>query len=201
MVMPYYLDRSIAESHVYTATPRVLADWGVTSRIGRRATALDTQAGVCTLDDGTTLEYDDCLIATGSSAVRAPVPGADGRAVHSFWTLDEARAVLGAIRPRSHVVLVGAGFIAFTILNSILSFGARLTIVEVAPRILPRMIDETGADLVARWLGDHGVSVRAGVTLARIADTKGLKRLVFASGPAITCDLVIMATGIKTNLE
>src|SRR3989454_207460 len=92
MVLPYYLDRSIAESHVFTATPRVLADWGVKAQVGRRATALDTKANVCILDDGTRLEYDDCLIATGSSAVRAPVPGADGRGVHSFWTLEGAQA-------------------------------------------------------------------------------------------------------------
>src|SRR2546422_575239 len=121
MVLPYYLDRSIAESHVFTATPRVLADWGVKPHVGRRATALDPRANVCPLDDGTRLEYDDCLIATGSSAVKAPVPGADGRGVHSFWTLDEARAVLAEIAPGSHVVMVGAGFIAFTILNSIRS--------------------------------------------------------------------------------
>src|SRR5438128_6286976 len=126
MVLPYYLDRSIAESHVFTATPRVLADWRVKAQIGRRATALDPKTNACTLDDGTTLEYDDCLIATGSSALRAPVPGADGGAVHSFWTLDEARAVLAEIAPGSHVVMVGAGFIAFTILNSILALGAKL---------------------------------------------------------------------------
>ncbi len=62
--------------------------------IGRRAAALDVKANVCTLDDGTRVEYDDCLIATGSSAARAPVPGADGSGVHSFWTLEEARGVL-----------------------------------------------------------------------------------------------------------
>src|SRR5881392_3530011 len=71
MVLPYYLDRSIAESHVFTATPRVLADWGVKAQVGRRATALDTRANVCTLDDGTRLEYDDCLIATGASSTRS----------------------------------------------------------------------------------------------------------------------------------
>src|SRR5438552_15110427 len=59
MVLPYYLDRSIAESHVFTATPRVLADWDVKAQVGRRATALDTKANVCTVDDGTRLEYDD----------------------------------------------------------------------------------------------------------------------------------------------
>src|SRR5439155_22767752 len=127
MVLPYFLDRSISESHVFTATQRVLDGWGVTQHIGRRATSLDIKANVCTLDDGTKVEYDDCMIATGSSAVRAPVPGADGRAVHSFWTLDDARVVIDEIKPGSQVVMVGAGFISFTILNSILSLGAKLT--------------------------------------------------------------------------
>src|SRR5207253_8267558 len=136
MVLPYYLDRSIAESHVFTTSAALLAQWKVKAHLGRRATALDVNANVCTLDDGTKVEYDDCLIATGSAAVRAPVPGADGRNVHSFWTLDECRGVIASITPGSHVVMVGAGFISFTILNSILALGAKLTIVEVAPRIL-----------------------------------------------------------------
>jgi NAD(P)H-nitrite reductase large subunit len=200
MVLPYYLDRSIAESHVYTATARVLADWGVTTQLGKRATGLDTKANVCTLDDGTSVEYDDCLIATGSSAVRAPVPGADGPGVHSFWTLDQARGVLGEIQPGSHVVMVGAGFIAFTILNSILSLGAKLTIVEVAPRILPRMIDDPGAGLVQRWLEQHGVAVRTGAKLTRIDEAKGRRKLKMAAGGDLVADVVIMATGIRTNL-
>jgi NAD(P)H-nitrite reductase large subunit len=201
MVLPYYLDRSIAESHVFTATAIQLAQWKVKAHVGRRAASLDPRASVCTLDDGTRLEYDDCLIATGSSAVRAPVPGADGRNVHSFWTLDEARSVIDAIRPGHHVVMVGAGFISFTILNSILSLGAKLTIVEVAPRILPRMVDATGAELVESWLKAHGVAIRTNVKLTRIEDARDRKRLKFSSGADLAADVVIMATGIKTNLD
>jgi NAD(P)H-nitrite reductase large subunit len=97
--------------------------------------------------------------------------------------------------------MVGAGFIAFTILNSILSLGAKLTIVEVAPRILPRMVDDAGAKLVEDWLTRHGVTIRTGARLARIEDAKGRRRLRFAGAGDIVCDVVIMATGIKTNLE
>jgi len=201
MVLPYYLDRSIAESHVYTATAKVLAGWGVKAHLGRRAATLDTAANACTLDDGARLEYDDCLIATGSSAVRAPVPGADGGKVHSFWTLDQAKGVLSEIAPGRHVVMVGAGFISFTILNSILALGAKLTVVEIAPRILPRMVDAAGAELVAKWLTEHGVSIRAGAVLTAIEDAKAKKRLRFEKGPDLLADVVIMATGIKTNLE
>jgi NAD(P)H-nitrite reductase large subunit len=201
MVLPYYLDGSIAESHVFTATPPVLAQWGVKSFVGRRAKALDTATNTCVLDDDTRVEYDDCLIATGSSAVRAPVPGADGPGVHSFWTLDEARGVVARVGPGAHVVMVGAGFIAFTILNSVLARGARLTIVEIAPRILPRMIDDTGAALVTKWLERNGVTIRAGAKLTKIEDAKGRSRLRFTKGPDIVADAIVMATGIRSNLD
>ena len=206
MVLPYYLDRSISESHVFTATAAVLAQWQVVTHLGRRATSLDTKASSCTLEDGTKIEYDDCLVATGSSAVRAPVPGADGKGVHSFWTLEQARGVIAQVKPGTEVVMVGAGFISFTILNSILALGAKLTIVEIAPRILPRMVDETGAGLVQAWLEKHGVTVRPGSAVTGIEDVavKGgasRKRLRFEAGEDIVADVVIMATGIRTNLE
>src|SRR5437667_154182 len=139
--------------------------------------------------------------APGSSAVRAPVPGAAGRGVHSFWTLDEARGVLAHIAPGSHVVMIGAGFIAFTILNSILALGARLTIVEIAPRILPRMVDDAAAKLVQGWLEKNGVTIRTNSAVTGVEDAKGRKRLRFKSAADVVGDVVIMATGIRTNLD
>ncbi len=201
MVLPYYLGRGIAEAHVFTASPARLAQLNVRTHLGRRAVGLDAAAGKLTLDDGTVVEYDDLLIATGSSAVRPAVPGADGPGVHSFWTLEQARGVVAGIREGTHVVMVGAGFIAFTILNAILALKARLSIVEIAPRILPRMVDATGARMVETWLARHGVAARTGATLTAIEEAGGRRRLRFREGDDLGADLVIMATGIRTNLE
>ena len=201
MVLPYYLKGTISESHVYTATPTRLRALDVQAYIGQRATRLDTSANVVTLDDGTELPYDDLLIATGSSAVRPPVSGADSQDIHSFWTLEQAQGVVQQIRAGCHVVMVGAGFIAFTILNSILAQGARLTVVEIAPQILPRMIDPAGAALVEQWLQDHGVTIRTSAQLTAIEAAQGQKRLRFKGADDVLADLVIMATGIRTNLE
>jgi NAD(P)H-nitrite reductase large subunit len=201
MVLPYYLGRGIAEAHVFTASPARLAQLNVQTHLGRRAVGLDAAAGKLSLDDGTVVEYDDLLIATGSSAVRPAVPGADGPGVHSFWTLEQARGVVAGIREGTHVVMVGAGFIAFTILNAILALKARLSIVEIAPRILPRMVDATGARMVETWLARHGVAVRTGATLTAIEEAGGRRRLLFREGDDLAADLVIMATGIRTNLE
>jgi NAD(P)H-nitrite reductase large subunit len=201
MVLPYYLGRDIAESHVFTLTPPRLAQLQVRSHIGRRAVKLEASTNRLMLDDGTALEYDDLLIATGSSAVKAPVPGADSPGVHSFWTLEQARSVGAQIREGSHVVMVGAGFIAFTILNAILALKARLTVVEIAPQILPRMIDGAGAEMVAKWLTRHGVAIRTGASLTAVEDAHGRKRLRFREGDDLVADVVIMATGIRTNLD
>jgi len=201
MVLPYYLGRTITESHVFTLTPARLAQLQVQTYIGQHAAKLDASANQLMLDDETILEYDDLLIATGSSAVRAPVAGADLPGVHTFWTLPQARSVVAQIREGSHVVMVGAGFIAFTILNAILALKARLTIVEIAPQILPRMIDRAGAEMVAGWLSRHGVAIRTRAHLTTILDSNGRKQLRFSEGEDLVADVVIMATGIRTNLE
>lgn len=201
MVLPYYLGRGIAEARVFTLSPARLAQLQVQAHIGRRGATLDTAANRLALDDGTVLPYDDLLIATGSSPVRAPVPGADGPGVHGFWTLPQARGVLAQIREGSHVVMVGAGFIAFTIVNALLSLKARLSIVEIAPRILPRMIDRAGAEMVERWLARRGVTIRTGATLTAIEEANGKRRLRFGGGEDLVADAVIMATGIRANLE
>jgi NAD(P)H-nitrite reductase large subunit len=121
--------------------------------------------------------------------------------VHCFWTLDEAKQVVAGIAPGRRVVMVGAGFIAFTILNAILARGAKLTIVEVASRILPRMVDDACAGIVQGWLEDHDVAVRTGATVTKIEQVGGRRKLSFKKGPPLSADLVIMATGIRTNLE
>jgi NAD(P)H-nitrite reductase large subunit len=63
------------------------------------------------------------------------------------------------------------------------------------------MIDVTGAGIVEAWLQAHGVAIRAGAAVTKIEDAKSRTRLRFKSGPDIVCDVVVMATGIKTNLE
>ena len=201
MVLPYYLKGSISESHVYTAPPTRLRTLGVEPFVGRRAVGVDTQAGTLSLDDGTELPYDNLLIATGSSPVRAPVAGANGAGVHSFWTLEQAQGVIRGVSAGCSVAMVGAGFIAFTILNSIVELGARLTVVEIAPQVLPRMIDAAGADVVTRWLQERGVTVRTSAQLQAIEDADGGKRLRFGQGDDVMADVVIMATGIRTNLD
>jgi len=201
MVLPYYLAGSIARSHLTTLGAARLAALGVaTTHLGRRAVSLDAAAARVELDDGSSLAYDDLLVATGSSPAPPGIAGIDGPGVRPFWTLAQADALVGELRPGSEVALVGAGFIAFTILNALLRRGARLTLLEIAPTVLPQMVDATGARIATDWLLRHGVRVRTGARLERIEEHAGRRRLSLAGGEQLVADAVIVATGVRPNL-
>jgi NAD(P)H-nitrite reductase large subunit len=202
MVLPYYLWGTITERQVFTLDQERLARLKVDARLGRRAVALDTAVQRVTLDDGSTVEYDDLLIATGSSAVRPPIPGVDGKNIFNHWVLSDTQGIIPQLRPGASVVIVGAGFIAFTILNALVARGAKLTVVEIMPQVLPRMVDQQSAALVESWLRARGVAVHTNARVTAIADTAdGRKRLALAEGEPLVADVVIMATGIKPNLD
>jgi NADPH-dependent 2,4-dienoyl-CoA reductase/sulfur reductase-like enzyme len=202
MVLPYFLAGKIGRGSVFTLTPRRLAELGVaTQHVGRRAVAIDAPAQRLELDDGASVAYDDLLLATGSRPSLPAVPGIEGAGIQPFWTLAEADRLVAGIRPGCEVVLVGAGFIAFTILNALVRRGVRLTLLEVAPRVLPHMIDADGASLVTAWLAEHGVRVRTGARLEAIEQAGGRRRLCLAGGGELAADLVIVATGIRPNLD
>lgn len=201
MVLPYYLEEGISETHADTLSPNLLEKWGVELHLGRRAISLDTGAGKLKLDNEDELSYDNLLIATGSSAMKLDIPGANSEGVYSFWTLADAKGLNSHIGEKAHVVLIGAGFIAFTILNGIMKRAGQVTIVEVEQRILPRMVDDAGAGLVAARLQQRGVTLKTGAGVQGIEDKGGRKRLSFSDGSSLECDIVVMATGVKPNLD
>ena len=148
MVLPYYLDGSITEAHTATATEALMDSWGVTRLFGRTAAKLNGKASQLKLDNGDVLEYDNLLIATGSTAARPPIKGAGDPDLYTFWTMDDARGVNGVISESGHTVVVGAGFIAFTILNGRrvrMAFSPGVPAVTVFPVNLIPECDESTA--------------------------------------------------------
>ncbi|HXG11225.1 MAG TPA: FAD-dependent oxidoreductase [Gemmataceae bacterium] len=203
MVLPYWLADQIPEKQVYTADDVYYDALKVDRLIGPRVVRIDPQTKTAALADGQTLPFDNLLIATGSSAVVPPIPGTDLPGVYPLWTLAHTQAVLqaaqGKLRPE--VVLVGAGFIGFIVLNAMYKRGWKLHVVEIAEHVLPRMLDADSARLVERWLRDKGVTLHLGTTVQSITEAAGRKRLSLANGTEIEADIVIVATGIRPNVD
>jgi len=139
-------------------------------RLGRRADALDTDAHLVSLDDGTELHYDGLIIATGARA--RTLPGTEGvPGIRTLRTLDDAQGLiadLAAAGPGAHVVVIGAGFIGAEVAATCRGLGFEVTVVEALPTPLGRVLgDEMGAACAALHT-DAGVALRTGVGVDRV---------------------------------
>ena len=204
MALPYWLAGQVPREHTHTADDAYYQTLNVDARIGRRVTAVDPNANQVSLDDGSTVEFDNLLIATGSSPVGLDVPGIDLPGVQPLWSIAHTQSLLDATdgieSPR--VLMIGAGFIGFIMLNAMYKRGWQLTVVERESHVLPRMLGADAAGLVQNWLDARGVQVHTGASVQAISKgDDGAKVVELADGNRIDADMVIVATGIKTNLD
>ncbi|MDH5753199.1 MAG: FAD-dependent oxidoreductase [Deltaproteobacteria bacterium] len=203
MAIPYVLTGKIGEEGTHLRREEShYRNIGVEVIRNRRASGLDTSAGRLSLDDGQELPYDRLLIATGSRPVRPPIAGMDLPGVLSCWTLEDAREISSRITEGLHVVLIGAGFIGTIVLDAIAMRKARITVIEAEQRMLPRMINEAGGQIIRNWCEGKGVNVLTGTRVKAI--TQGGESpltLELNTEQQIPADLVIVATGVVPNTE
>ena len=204
MALPYWLAGDIPAEQTHTGDDAHFSRLGVETRFGLRVQGVDPSNRSVSLSDGSSLEFDNLLIATGSSPLNPAIPGSDLPGVQPLWNLAHTQSLLDAAKAHEQprVVLVGAGFIGFIVLNSMFKRGWKLTVVEREAQVLPRMLDATAAGTVQQWLGSRGVDVHTGTSVRAIQSTAtGSKQVQLESGAEIEADIVILATGIKTNLD
>ncbi len=204
MALPYWLSSQIPREHTMTADDGYYDRLQIEARIGSRVTGIDHAAKQLSLANGESLGFDKLLVATGSSPTGLPVEGGELPGVQPLWTLDDTAGALSAVDGKSEprVVLVGAGFIGFIVLNAMHKRGWRLAVVEREAQVLPRMLDAGAAGVVEAWLQSRGVAVHTGATVQAIRAPNGEAKVVeLDNGQRLEADLVIVATGVRPNLE
>jgi len=194
---------------------------GVETVFGRRAVELEERKLV--LDDGTALAFDRLLLATGSHAA---VPGNLSLApegVFALKNLPDAEGIRrraeeserGARTARgARALMIGGGLVCLLVVRALMKRGLDLTIAVTSDRILSRMLDEEGSRIVADRLGRRGVAIRTGVDIVEIRDgegeggaahgggnSSGTLTAVSAEGEEFPAELMIIAKGIRSNVE
>ncbi len=199
MAIPYLLAEHIAEEGTHLRHgARHYENLGVELLEGRVATLTPGKKAL-TLESGKPLTYDKLLIASGAHAVRPPVPGIDLACVESCWTLADARKIAARATAGSRVVLMGAGFIGCIVLEALAARKVALTVVEMEDRMLPRMMDATGGEMIKRWCESKGVTVLTATQVTGIEARNGGARLALGDGGRLDADLVVCATGVAPN--
>ncbi len=203
MAIPYYLINKIDERGTHLRKSAGHFDALGVEMLQDKVTAVDSGAKTVSLAGGASASYDKLLIATGASALTPMIPGVESEGVYRCWTLADARNIIRLAQPGNSVVLIGAGFIGCIILEALAASGADLTVVEVENRMVPRMLNDTAGNMIQKWCEDHGVKVLTSTKVEAIDKGSGDRALnvVCDNGDSIAADMVITATGVRSNIE
>jgi NADPH-dependent 2,4-dienoyl-CoA reductase/sulfur reductase-like enzyme len=153
------------------------------------------------LGDGSYLDYDRLIIATGSR-LHAPLPGCDLAGVYNFKSLAAARLLVEHANKGDvqNVLIVGAGFIGVEVAVLLQALGCAVTIIDKLG-VMPNLLDDETAGLVQQDLERRGITVRTHTEALRFAGGADVTGVELAGGETLVADAYIAATGVKPNVE
>ena len=193
-----YLQAKSPRDKVFVHPEGWYAEHDVDLRLGVSATALDVQARRLLTSDGSSVQYDSLLIATGSTPRRIAMPGADLDGVLSLRRLDDSDRIRAAFAARPSVVIVGAGWIGLETAAAARVAGLSVTVLEQAAAPLARILGSRMSAMFSQLHRDNGVDLRCGVTISEIIGTSGrVTGVRLGDGTEIEADLVLVGVGIS----
>jgi ferredoxin-nitrate reductase len=166
---------------------------GIELRDGCRAVGIDTAARTVIDDRGDEHRYDALVIATGSRAVVPPIAGADLPHVHVFRT----RGDVDALARGRRAVVLGGGLLGLEAAAGLRARGRQVTVVEAAPRLMGRQLDDAAAAMLETELAQRGIATHVGRTARKIAPDA----VLLDDGAELAADTVVVAAGVRPETE
>ncbi|WP_148412102.1 NAD(P)/FAD-dependent oxidoreductase [Murimonas intestini] len=172
---------------------------------GQAVKSVDTAAKKVILEDGE-LVYDKLLIASGAVYSVPPIPNfrtADN--VYGFRDLSDAVKIRKAVEEKNakNVFIVGSGLVGLDVAYALLEQGVKVTIAEMADRILPLQTDATSAGAYQELFEKAGASFRLGIGASdsKVNDKNEITHVILANGEEIPCDFVVAAAGVRPCID
>jgi NAD(P)H-nitrite reductase large subunit len=196
----YYLGGSIGRDDVFICDESFYRQNKINLVLGINPVKLDIELRKVYLDNNETLNYDDLLIATGSSSIVPSIKGGNLPGVFTLYSVDDAEKIISFLQTMERVAVIGAGFIGMQTIGALTKRGKDVLIVEMADQILPQTLDYQGAKILEERLCQEGVDIYFSETASGLYDKGGGKVISLASGAELTADSVIIAVGVRPNV-
>lgn len=169
---------------------------GVDARLGVTVTAIRPQERKVVCESGEEIPYDKLLVATGSTPFVPEIQGLERvERKFTFLSLEDAQALEAALTPESRVFILGAGLIGLKCAEGIAKRVKSVEIADLAPQVLPSILDQAAARRVQAYLEQQGLVFHLGNTAERFE--KG--RAFLKSGGTVDFDILVVAVGVRPN--
>ena len=192
-----YLAGTASEDWIPLRSANFYKKHNIDVRLTTRVVSIDTVERAVALSDGSRMDFDALLIATGADPVHLDIPGAGLPLVHYLRTYDDARNLIAKIPSTKRAVVIGASFIGLETAASLRKRGIEAHVVGPQSRPLERVLGPELGDMVKSIHEENGVIFHLGTS----ASTIEKDAVILKTGERLSADLVVAGIGVRPNVE
>jgi 3-phenylpropionate/trans-cinnamate dioxygenase ferredoxin reductase subunit len=170
-------------------------------RLNTRVTEIDPPGRKVVDSSGQSYDYDDLIIATGARVRKLDLPGSDLPGVHYLRTINDVTRMQGYMREGARLVIIGGGYIGLEVAAVAATLGLKVTVVEMAERVMSRVVSEQVSSFYEAEHRAHGVDLKLATGLAGFAGGDSIEEVKLSEGTSIAADLVLIGIGVVPNVE
>ena len=200
-----FLSNDIPENNIYTFDVKNLENSTLTFLLNKCVESIVSSEKRVILSDGQSISYDTLFVGTGASPFIPQIQGINTvKGVYTFHTLADTFALLEALKIQrmKKVMILGAGLSGLECADALRSHGVEVLVADLYDRVLKNYIDSAGSKFIQERMHTAGVSFLGSEKIIEIREKNGwVYSVVFESGKEILVDSVIIATGVRANLD
>ncbi len=180
-------------------------DWykdnDINLQLNKKIVKIDRRGRKVMDEGGEETAYDRLLIATGSNPFIIPIPGHELEGVIAYRDIADVDYMLDTANEYKNAVVIGGGLLGLEAANGLKERGMNVTVVHLLDTLMERQLDASSGALLQSSLEDRGLSFKMTAQTTAIVVDKRVEKIQFADGSELATDLVVMAVGIRPNVE
>lgn len=197
-LISYYLLGKVEEKKMLYRDKDFYKKNNVTALLGKRAVKIEPDKKRVLLDDGSAVEYEKLMNATGSKPFVPPMEGLEAvKNKFTFMTLDSVKEIKKKLKSDTRVLIIGAGLIGLKAAEAVEKTAASLTVIDLAELILPSILDPDASKIMRSHIESKGTKIILGTSVKKFNGNSAL----LTNGETVDFDLLILAVGVRPNTE
>ena len=176
-------------------------DHQIDVKLQTKITAIDRDKKALKIEGGDDIAYDKLVLALGSRVTELPVEGAKLKSVYYLRSIEDVERIRPEMDVGRRLVIIGAGYIGLEAAAVARSLGLDVTVIEMADRVMSRVVSPEISDFYQIEHTSKGVKLRLSASVTALRGKKRVKRVEITGGEEIRADFVIVAVGILPNTE
>jgi nitrite reductase (NADH) large subunit len=196
-----YLSGDLAENALIAKPVTWYQQQNLALKLNTRVTSANPANRVVESLDRQTFSYDRLLLATGSRSFVPPIKGVDKSGVFALRSIQDARRIKEFTQLANNIVIIGGGLLGLEAGNALRKINKKITLVETFGRLLPRQLDEPGAQRLLGLLKEMGFQFRLAAKTREIQGNGRVNQVALESGELLPADLVLISAGVRPNMD